>query len=109
MSLNPLDAPFDAAEFKAGLDKHAEGWQGDSPFFIAGGVNAWNWTPTDVADLGELLAADDRYQVVLADTFFDLIRATADPQPPVQPVAAGRRPKSTGAPNVAPSTAGARR
>lgn len=81
-----------AAEFKAALDDHAADWTGDTPFFIAGGVNAWNWTPTDVARLGALLADDDRYQVVLADTFFTLLGQVAAPQPPVP--AAGTRTAS---------------
>ncbi|SDS07619.1 GxGYxYP domain-containing protein [Microlunatus soli] len=85
----------DAAEFKAGMDEYAAGWDGSAPFFIAGGVNAWNWTPTDVAELGALLADDDRYQVVLGDVFFDLLRQTDDPKPAPAAAATTRRASSS--------------
>ena len=75
-------APGNADEYKQGLDDHAADWDGSTPFFVSAGINAWNWTPSDIAALGELLAADDRYRVVLGDTFFDLLRQVDDPQPP---------------------------
>jgi hypothetical protein len=63
--------PGKAAEYKAALDAHIADWDGKSPLFIAGGVNAWNWTPTDVAELAKLLTAP--YELVLGDVFFDLL------------------------------------
>jgi hypothetical protein len=75
-------APGNADEYKQGLDDHAAEWDGSTPFFISAGINAWNWTPSDIAQLGELLATDDRYRVVLGDTFFELLRQVEDPQPP---------------------------
>lgn len=42
--------------------KHIEGWDGSGPLFIAGAVNAWNWTPSDIAELGGLLT--DPFEVV---------------------------------------------
>lgn len=99
----------DAGEFKAGLDDHAADWDQSTPFFIAGGVNAWNWTPTDVAELADLLAEDDRYEVVLADTFFDLLRQVDSPQPSVPAASASRRrstptANATSRPTAVPST-----
>lgn len=52
----------DAAEYRDGLMKHIEGWDGSGPLFIAGAVNAWNWTPSDIAELGGLLT--DPFEVV---------------------------------------------
>ena len=60
-----------AAEYRDGLVKHIEGWDGSGPLFIAGAVNAWNWTPSDIAELGELLT--DPFEVVRGDTFFRLL------------------------------------
>ena len=73
--------PGNAAEYKQALDDHVGDWDGQSPFFIAAGINAWNWTPADIVALAGLLAADDRYRIVLADTFFDLLRRAPAPQP----------------------------
>lgn len=67
-------APGRAAEYKAALDAHIEGWDGKSPLFIAGGINAWNWTPSDVAELAKLLTAP--YELLLGNTFFDLLNRT---------------------------------
>lgn len=71
-----------AVEFKAGMDAYLdEQWDGKAPFFISAGIFAWGWNPTDIAELNQLLAEDDRYQVLLADTFFNLLRKV--PPPPV--------------------------
>lgn len=70
-----------AAEYKQALDEHVGDWDGTSPFFIAAGINAWNWNPGDLVALADLLADDPRYRIVLADTFFDLLRSASDPQP----------------------------
>lgn len=70
-----------AAEYKQALDDHVGDWDGTTPFFIAAGINAWNWTPHDIVELGELVAADDRYRIVLADTFFDLLRRAPGAEP----------------------------
>ncbi|WP_329204555.1 GxGYxYP family putative glycoside hydrolase [Streptomyces sp. NBC_00683] len=64
-----------AAEYRDGLVKHIEGWDGNGPLFIAGAVNAWNWTPSDIAELGELLT--DPFEVVRGDTFFELMDRAA--------------------------------
>lgn len=73
--------PGGASDFKTGLDSYVGDWDGGSPFFIAAGINAWSWTPTDVVALASLLEADDRYQIVLADTFFALLSSASDPGP----------------------------
>ncbi|PWH07504.1 hypothetical protein DEO23_02425 [Brachybacterium endophyticum] len=48
---------------------------GDGPLFIAGLINAWNWTPADVKTLVESLPGD--VEVLLADEFFDLFARSA--------------------------------
>jgi len=73
--------PGNPAEYKQALDAHVGDWDGQAPFFIAAGINAWNWTPHDIVALAALVANDDRYRIVLADTFFDLLRRAANPQP----------------------------
>ncbi|MEV4474562.1 GxGYxYP domain-containing protein [Nonomuraea sp. NPDC049504] len=60
-----------AQEYRDGLLRHIEGWDGSTPLFIAGAVNAWNWTPSDIAELGELLG--DPFEIVRGDAFFDLL------------------------------------
>ncbi|WP_214408964.1 GxGYxYP domain-containing protein [Sphaerisporangium fuscum] len=60
-----------AQEYRDALLKHIEGWDGRKPLFIAGAVNAWNWTPSDVAELGALLG--DPFEIVRGDTFFELL------------------------------------
>ncbi|MEV0096809.1 GxGYxYP domain-containing protein [Streptomyces sp. NPDC050738] len=60
-----------AAEYHAALLKHIEGWDSAGPLFIAGAVNAWNWTPDNIAELGELLG--DPFELVRGDTFFELL------------------------------------
>lgn len=64
-------APGKAAEYKAALDARVAQWDGTKPLFISGGINAWSWTPTDIAELAALLK--DPYELVLANTFFDLL------------------------------------
>ena len=66
--------PGKAAEYKAALDAHIADWDGKSPLFIAGGINAWSWTPTDIAELAKLLKAP--YELLLGNTFFDLLNRT---------------------------------
>ncbi|MET8864375.1 GxGYxYP domain-containing protein [Nonomuraea sp. NPDC004580] len=60
-----------AQEYRDGLLRHIEGWDGSTPLFIAAAVNAWNWTPSDIAELGELLG--DPFEIVRGDAFFDLL------------------------------------
>ncbi|PWS51603.1 hypothetical protein DLE01_10995 [Streptomyces sp. FT05W] len=60
-----------AAEYRDGLLRHIDGWDGTAPLFVAGAVNAWSWTPADIAELCDLLG--DPFQVVRGDTFFDLM------------------------------------
>ncbi|MFC9948438.1 GxGYxYP domain-containing protein [Streptomyces pratensis] len=64
-----------AAEYRDGLLKHIESWDGTGPLFVAGAVNAWSWTPSDIAELGNLLA--DPFEIVRGDTFFDLVNRAA--------------------------------
>ncbi|NEA30335.1 GxGYxYP domain-containing protein [Streptomyces sp. SID13031] len=64
-------APGKAAEYKAALDAQVAKWDGAKPLFISGGINAWSWTPSDIAELAALLR--DPYELVLANTFFDLL------------------------------------
>ncbi|MEV1023207.1 GxGYxYP domain-containing protein [Streptomyces sp. NPDC050264] len=59
------------AEFRDGLLKHIEGRDESKPMFIAAAINAWNWTPSDIADLAELL--DAPFEMVRGDTFFELL------------------------------------
>jgi len=63
--------PGKAAEYKAALDAHIADWDGKAPLFIAGAINAWSWTPTDVAQLAKLLA--EPYELLLGNAFFDLL------------------------------------
>ncbi|MEV4069773.1 GxGYxYP domain-containing protein [Nonomuraea fuscirosea] len=60
-----------AQEYRDTLVKKIEGWDGKSPLFIAGAVNAWNWTPSDIAELGSLLT--EPFEIVRGDTFFHLL------------------------------------
>lgn len=63
--------PGKAAEYKAALDAHIAAWDGKAPLFIAGAINAWSWTPTDVAQLAKLLT--EPYELLLGNAFFDLL------------------------------------
>ncbi len=97
-------APGQAVEFKAGLDAYIADWDGAAPFFISAGIFAWGWNPTDISQLNDLLAADGRYQVLLGDAFFDLLRRTPNPgPPPPSPAVAARRSKATPAPQITPA------
>lgn len=60
-----------AQEYRDTLVKKIESWDGKSPLFIAGAVNAWNWTPSDIAELGSLLT--EPFEIVRGDTFFNLL------------------------------------
>lgn len=53
------------------LANATKNWDGNSPFFVAIGILAWNMTPTDVNQLVASLGS--QYEVVRADTFFKLI------------------------------------
>jgi hypothetical protein len=63
--------PGKATEYKAALDARIANWDGAGPLFVAGGIGAWSWTPSDLAELAALLT--DPYELVLANTFFDLL------------------------------------
>ena len=97
-----------ADEYKAALDDLVADWDGTAPYFLAAGIGSWNWTPTDVAALGKLLDADGRYRIVLADTFFNLLRSTSHPQPQAPSSSASRRQTGSLRPSsarpVSPST-----
>lgn len=47
-------------------------WDGNSPMFVSVGVNAWSMRPSDVVAITEALGPE--FEVVLADTYFALIR-----------------------------------
>jgi hypothetical protein len=61
-----------APEYWSALKKHIGDWDGSKPLFIAGAVNAWNWTPSDVVELAGLL--EEPFQLLRGDTFFELLR-----------------------------------
>ncbi|MET7513710.1 hypothetical protein ABZS88_09535 [Streptomyces sp. NPDC005480] len=58
-------------------------WDRGSPLFVAGAVNAWSWTPSDVAGLGELLG--DPFGIVRRDVFFDLLNRVGSREKPGPP------------------------
>ncbi|ACQ78594.1 hypothetical protein Bcav_0330 [Beutenbergia cavernae DSM 12333] len=85
-----FNAPGQAVEFKQGLDDYIAQWDGTRPLFVSAGIFAWGWNPTDIAELHQLLAADDRYQVLLGHAFFDLLRRAPNPGPPPPPRPSGQ-------------------
>jgi hypothetical protein len=60
-------------EIQSAIATAAEGWDGQSPLFLAMGVLAWDLTPTDIATIAGSLGSD--FVVVRADQYFDLMRA----------------------------------
>jgi hypothetical protein len=64
----------DVADYRDGLNVHVSDWDGSSPRFVAGALQAWSWTPTQVKELANAL--DDRFEIVPGDVFFRLIRET---------------------------------
>jgi hypothetical protein len=62
-------------EFRDALLRHIEGRDTSKPMFIAAAINAWDWTPSDIADLAALL--EDPFEVVRGDTFFSLMDRSA--------------------------------
>ena len=67
-NLYPVGGP---AAYRDGLLRLVQDWDGGSPYFVAGAVNAWSWRPSDVVELVDVL--DDRFEIVLADEFFTLL------------------------------------
>lgn len=67
-----LLAVNDAASGQAELAAVAQSWDGNSPLFVAAGVESWNMTPTDVNTLVSSLGAD--FEIVRGDVFFQLYR-----------------------------------
>ncbi|MFE4455170.1 GxGYxYP domain-containing protein [Streptomyces sp. NPDC056796] len=65
--------PGKAAGYRDALLRHIEGWDGAAPLFVACAINAWSWTPTDIAELHDSLG--EPFEVVRGDTFFDLYDA----------------------------------
>ncbi|MFE2374635.1 GxGYxYP domain-containing protein [Streptomyces sp. NPDC059398] len=59
------------ADFRDALLQHIDGRNTDRPLFIAAAINAWSWTPSDIADLAKLLEAP--FEIVRGDAFFDLL------------------------------------
>ena len=51
-------------------------WNGDEPAFVAVGLLAWNFRPSDFVD--ELLDLGSDYELVHSDEFFDLVRRSVD-------------------------------
>lgn len=74
----PVVADFarfaDVEDYHNGLYQHVADWDGAAPKFVACGVQAWNWSPTEVAALVRSL--DDRFVVLRGDVFFDLLGKT---------------------------------
>ncbi|MYW63113.1 hypothetical protein GTY65_03315 [Streptomyces sp. SID8379] len=64
------------ADFRDALLELVEGRDTDRPMFVAAAINAWSWTPSDIADLAKLL--DDPFEVVRGDVFFDLLDRSYD-------------------------------
>ena len=62
-------------EFRDALLRHIEGRDTSKPMFIAAAINAWDWTPSDIADLAALL--EDPFEVVRGDAFFSLMDRSA--------------------------------
>lgn len=62
-------------EYRTAITDRIDAHQGDEPLFLAGLINAWSWTPTDVRDL--VTSLPEGVEVVLADEFFDLFAQTA--------------------------------
>ncbi|WFB85383.1 MULTISPECIES: GxGYxYP domain-containing protein [Streptomyces] len=58
-------------EFRDALLAHIEDRDPTRPLFVAAAVNAWTWTPSDIAAVAALL--DDRFEVVRGDAFFELL------------------------------------
>ncbi|MFB6959250.1 GxGYxYP domain-containing protein [Streptomyces sp. NPDC056309] len=58
-------------EFRDALLRHIEGWDTHGPMFIAAAINAWSWTPSDIAEVAGLLG--DPFEVVRGDAFFELM------------------------------------
>lgn len=54
------------------LNDFKSAWDGNSPTFISVGINAWSMKPSDVVAITEALGPE--YEVVLADSYFALIR-----------------------------------
>lgn len=74
----PVVADFarfaDVEDYHDGLYQHVADWDASAPRFVACGVQAWNWSPTEVAALVRSL--DDRFVVLRGDVFFDLLGRT---------------------------------
>ncbi|MFE4847531.1 GxGYxYP domain-containing protein, partial [Streptomyces sp. NPDC056689] len=62
-------------EFRDALLRHIEGRDTSKPMFIAAAINAWDWSPSDIADLAALLK--DPFEVVRGDAFFSLMDRAA--------------------------------
>ncbi|MET8468576.1 GxGYxYP domain-containing protein [Streptomyces sp. NPDC006422] len=61
-------------DFRDALLRHIDGRDPDEPMFVAAAINAWSWTPSDIADLAKLL--EDPFEVVRGDVFFELLGRT---------------------------------
>lgn len=59
------------AEFRDALLAHIEDRDPTRPLFVAAAINAWTWTPSDIAAVAALL--DDPFEVVRGDAFFELL------------------------------------
>ncbi|WP_338702857.1 GxGYxYP domain-containing protein [Streptomyces sp. Q6] len=59
------------ADFRDALVRHVDGRDPDRPLFVAAAINAWSWTPSDIADLAKLL--EDPFEIVRGDVFFELL------------------------------------
>jgi len=64
----------DLSSSQSELANIASSWNGTSPLFIAGGVESWNMTPTDVNTLVSSLGP--QFVVLRGDVFFQLYKAS---------------------------------
>lgn len=69
------DAPSGTTE----LTSVASGWNGQSPLFVAAGLESWNMTPTDAKTLVD--AVGSQFEVVRPDVFFALYRQSLVTKP----------------------------
>ncbi|MBO0857801.1 MAG: hypothetical protein J2P21_04960 [Chloracidobacterium sp.] len=60
----------DGQRLLAGL---SQAWNGESPLFVAAGLESWNITPTDANTLANSLGSE--FEIVRGDVFFKLYRA----------------------------------
>lgn len=63
----------DLPSSQSALTSLASSWSGTSPLFIAGGIESWNMTPTDVNTLATSLGSE--FVILRGDVFFELYKS----------------------------------